>query len=204
MLGYIGQAQYEEKKYNQFSIEGAYNISIPYTATDFKEKSNGNFTSFDGFNLAMRYMFNQEWGVKGDIAYNGYHGENGLGTNFIRLDAQAVYNLGRLISLPYATNDKIGLLVHSGFGLSKSKSLYKDGTENIGNFIIGLSPIFGLSESVALSTDVTYVANFKQQYNYDGYLFNATKEEYKFGYNLNFSIGVIFYLGQKARHADWY
>ncbi len=204
LIGSYACAQYDGKRYNQFSVEASYNISVPYTAIDFKDKSNGNFTSFDGFNLGARFMFNQNWGLKGEVVYNGYHGENNLGTNFIRLDAQAVYNLGRLINLPYATNDKVGLLLHSGFGISKSKSLVKNTTENIGNYIIGLRPIFSLSDRIALSMDMTYVANFKQQFNYDGQYFNNDKDNYKFGYNLNYSFGLIFYMGNKKRHADWY
>ena len=204
LIGSYACAQYDGKRYNQFSVEASYNISVPYTAIDFKDKSNGNFTSFDGFNLGARFMFNQNWGLKGEVVYNGYHGENNLGTDFTRLDAQAVYNLGKLIRLPYATNYKIGLLLHSGFGLSKSKSLSKNATENIWNYIIGLTPIFSLSDRFSLATDITYVANFKQQYNYDGQLFSDKKDTYKYGYNLNYSVGLIFYIGQKGRAADWY
>lgn len=204
LLGHQSFGQLEKKKYNQFSIEVAYNISVPYTATDFKDLNNGDFTSYDGYNFGIRYMFNQDWGLKGELAFNNYSGENNLGTNFSRIDAQAVYNLGKLIKLPYATNDKMGLLLHSGFGLSKSKSMYKNGTENIGNYIIGLTPIFKLNKRMALTMDMTYVANFKQQFNYDGTYFNNNKDNYKFGYNLNYAIGLIFYIGQKERHADWY
>ena len=204
LLANYACAQYNEKNYNQFSIEGAYNISVPYTATNFKDNSNGNFTSFEGFNMGARYMFNPHWGLKGEVVYNGYHGENNLGTNFTRLDMQAVYNLGSLINLAYATNDKVGLLMHSGFGLSKSKSLVTNTTENIGNYIVGLTPIFRLSDRIALSMDMTYVANFKQQFNYDGRYFNNDKNNYKFGYNINYSFGLIFYMGNKKRQADWY
>lgn len=203
-FGYQCFSQYDGKKFNQFSIEGAYNISVPYTTTDFKEQSNGSFTSFDGFNFGLRYMFNEDWGIKGAFASNNYHGENNLGTNFSRLDVQAVYNLGKFISLPYSTNDRLGLLVHSGFGLSKSESLVKGTTENIGNYIIGVTPIFSVSNRIALTMDMSYVANFKQQFNYDGNYFSNNKAIYKFGYNLNYSIGLVFYIGQKERHADWY
>ena len=199
MIGFNGIGQ----NFDRFSIEGAYNISVPFSAS-VVSAGNGNYNSYNGFNLGLRYMFNQKWGVKGEVAYNGYHGGNNQGTDFLRLDAQAFYNLGYLLDLPRSSNDKLGLLVHSGFGASQIKSLYANTTEHSGNFILGLTPLYRLTNQLALSADVSYIINFKQHDHFDGVPFQPAGVTYEKGQTINFAFGFVFYLGENKKHADWY
>lgn len=199
MIGYNGIGQ----NFDRLSIEGAYNISVPFSAS-VVSAGDGNYNSYNGFNLGIRYMFNQKWGVKAEVAYNGYHGDKNQGTDFLRLDAQAFYNLGYLLDLPRSTNDKFGLLVHSGFGVSQIKSLYANTTEHTGNFLLGVTPLFRLSDQLTLSGDISYITNFKQHDHFDGVPFDTLTGAYKVGHSINFAFGFVFYLGENKKHADWY
>ena len=199
IIGFKGIGQ----NFNRFSMEGAYNISVPFTA-NIVSATDGNYNSYNGFNFGLRYMFNQKWGVKGEIAYNGYHGDNDKGTNFLRLDAQAFYNLGYLLALSRSSNDKLGLLVHSGFGASQIKSLYANTTEHTGNFLLGVTPLYRISNQIALSGDISYIINFKQHDHFDGVPFQPVGVTYEMGQSINFAFGLVVYLGEKKKHADWY
>ena len=205
MLCYTGNAQYGQN-YNQFSIEAAYVASVPLgSAVVNSSLSQGNFNSLGGFKLGGRYMFNTKWGVKGDFAYNEYHGKNNLGTNFTRLDAQAVYSLSETFNLPFITHETIGLLAHSGFGATYARSLYNDqSNEKVINLIIGLTPMFKISERFALSTDISYIVNLKQHNHLDGVPFDPPTVQYETGQTLNLSFGFVYYLGNRKIHADWY
>jgi OOP family OmpA-OmpF porin len=117
------------------------------------------------------------------------------------MDAQAQYNLGRKMGLVLATNQKVGLYLHTGFGLTLNKSIYKnDFQDETINYIIGVTPLFKITDGIALSTDLSYILNYKQDHYFDGVLMgekNTTGQ-------LTFSIGAVFYLGTARTHADWY
>lgn len=203
LLSFTGVAQ---GNYNQFSIEAAYVVSSPYSKSVVNSGlSNGSFTSLGGFKLGGRYMFTTQWGVKGDFTYNDYKGKNNFGTSFSRLDVQAVYSLSEILGLPTLTRESIGLLAHSGIGASYATSRYNtNSNEYVGNFIIGLTPMFKISEKFALSTDISYVLNFKQHNHFDGVPFDPPTVHYETGKTLNLSFGFVYYLGKEKIHADWY
>lgn len=198
-----GFAQAAEDNYNKITLEMSYGLSIPFGASKVSASPDpGSFVSFSNINLGARYMFNVDWGVKGELGIVDYHG-NGIGTNMFRMNAQAYYNLGRLTGLLSSTNEKVGLLAHSGFGVTWSKSLYNNEREHMGNYIIGLSPIFKLNKQFTLSSDFSYAANFKQHFHFDGVPFNPAGVEYKTGNQFAITVGLIYHLGNKDLNADW-
>ena len=70
--------------------------------------------------------------------------------------------------------------------------------------MLGIRPIFKLTRGIALTTDLSYIVNFKQHYDYAGRTFNPTKPEGLVGGFLNFSVGLNFNLGDRGVHADFY
>jgi len=209
IFGFAGQAQRYGKSYNQFSIEAAYGISIPLNYVS-SNNSAGNYISTTHFDVGLRYMFTKELGVKGEMSFDNYDGDDDYGMKTTRLDAQVYYNLGQSMGLVYATNETVGMLAHTGFGVSFNKSSFFGSAEHTGNFIIGLTPIFKITDKIALSTDFSYGLNFKQHVYYDGVPFNKPPEMYssplvyKNAGQFNITIGAIFYLGSERNHADWY
>ena len=196
-------SQNSSKPYNQFSMEAEYGTSIPMIIVS--EVSDESFIANYHFGAGIRYMFNQDWGVKGSIMFDQFKESAELGTNFIRLDAQAHYNLGKKLNIVFTTDEFMGLYVHSGFGVSFAESLYNGSREHNGNFILGVSPLFRLSDHFSLSTDISYILNIKQHFYFDGIPFDPATVKFEHGAQVTFSFGLIYYIGKKDKvHADWY
>lgn len=190
------------KNYNQFSVEAAYGLSLPVTT--ISEISDDSYSSTAHFAIGARYMFNQDWGIKGQFSIDQFRGDiEDTGTDFVGVDLQAYYNLGRLLDIPLATQERIGLMAHSGFGVGYSKSVQLDKRERVGQYIIGLSPRYRFNDVASLMLDFTYVFNFRQHFNFDGE-YAEPNQDFTTGGYFTPSIGLIISLGEQRRHADWY
>lgn len=195
-------AQKKFLPYNRLSLEMEYGLSVPTTIVS--QVGDQRFVSPIHLGVGGRYMFNQKWGVKGNLVYDEFKESADLGTRFIRMDAQAHFNLGRDMGITYGSGERVGLYAHSGLGLTFAKSYYNDSTEHNINLLIGLSPLFRISNKFAILTDVTYNFNFRQHFSFDGIPFDPPTVEYKTGGQFTFSVGAVIYLGDEERHADWY
>jgi OOP family OmpA-OmpF porin len=201
VIGFTSHAQGLDGNFNQLSLEASYGMSIPsnYASSSL---TNDNFKSVTHFEGGIRYMFDQDWGVKGTLSFDKFTGnEANFGLNSFRMDAQAQYNLGKALGLVLATRQTVGMYLHTGFGVTLNKSIYKnDFQDETINYIIGVTPLFKITEGIALSTDLSYILNYKQDHYFDGVPFgekNTTGQ-------MTFSIGAVFYLGTARSHADWY
>ncbi|WP_396172168.1 hypothetical protein [Flavobacterium sp.] len=190
------------RSFNQFSVEAVYGMSIPVSTVS--EISDDSYSSTAHFGFGVRYMFNEDWGVKGQLAIDQFRGDiEETGTDFVGVDLQAYYNLGRLLEIPLMTRERVGLLAHSGFGVGYSKSIQEDLRERVGQYMVGLTPIFGVSDVVTVTLDFTYTFNFRQHFNFDGE-FAKPDRDYTTGGFFTPSLGIVIYLGSERRHADWY
>lgn len=190
------------KRYNQFSVEAAYGFSLPVNTVS--DVSDDSYSSTSHFAFGVRYMFNQDWGIKGQLSIEQYRGDiEDTGTNFGGLDLQAYYNLGNLFDLTYATDERMGLLVHSGFGVGTLKSLQVDIRERVGQITAGVSPRIRINDVANIMLDFSYTLNVRQHFNFDGTYAQADRD-YATGSYFNASIGLVINLGSERRHADWY
>jgi OOP family OmpA-OmpF porin len=201
IIGFTSHAQGLDGNFNQLSLEGAYGMSIPLNYAS-SPLTNDNFKSVTHFDAGIRYMLNQDWGIKGTLAFDKFTGSDAnFGLKSFRMDAQAHYNLGRAMRLVIATRQTVGLFVHSGFGVTLNTSIYKnDFQDETMNYIIGITPLFKITEGIALSTDLSYILNYKQDHYFDGVLMGGKNTTGQ----MTFSIGAVFYLGTVRIHADWY
>lgn len=188
--------------YNHFSVEAAYGLSLPVSTVS--KVSDDSYSSTVHFAFGARYMFNQDWGIKGQFSIDQFRGDiEETGTDFVGVDLQAYYNLGKLLDIPLATRERIGLMAHSGFGVGYSKSIQLDGRERVGQYIIGLSPRYRINDVASIMLDFTYVFNFRQHFYFDGE-FAEPDYDYTTGSYFTPSFGLIISLGDQRRHADWY
>ena len=192
------QAQMKDK----ISLEGCYGLSIPINFVS--TKSNANFNSTSHLGGGIRYMFNQNIGIKGELSYDKFSANNtDLGMNSTGINTQIYYNLGKLVGLVYVTNETLGLFVHSGFGLVINKSLNNINSDRAGVYCIGLTPLFKLSHQFALSSDFSYKMGFKQNLCFDGtFSPNSTLVNNNLS-TFTITLGAIYYLGDSKYHADW-
>lgn len=192
----------DNTSYDKWSIELNGGVNKP-TRTLSNGYSTDTFNMFHA-DLGVRYMMSPKFGLKLDFGYDKFNERDNtpqFESTYLRSSLQAVVNIGRALNFETWTNT-IGLLGHGGFGVSQltSKNGF-DGEDYMGNGIMGLTAQVKLSNSVALTGDLTGIVNGKQNFNYDG-MSNTTTTSFD-GILLNASVGLTFYLGKNEKHADW-
>lgn len=192
----------DQSAYNKWSIElnGGLNKPLKTFTPGYGTSSLSPFHA----DLGVRYMFNPKFGLKLDFGYDKFSEANDtpeFESTYLRTNLQGVINLGRALNFETWTNS-FGLLLHSGFGVSQltSKNGF-DGEDYMANGIFGLTGQIKLSNSVALTGDLTGLVNLAQNNNFDGMsTINGSGFD---GFLLNASVGLTFYLGKNEKHADW-
>jgi OOP family OmpA-OmpF porin len=188
--------------YNKWSIDLDGGLNKPQ-----RPMSSGYYTArLNPFtvDLGVRYMLNNKFGLKADVGYNSFTGQNDSSINFdsryYRVDLQGVANLGRIMNFETWTNT-IGLLGHAGFGLGRLENKDLHVKDNVGNFIAGFTGQIRLSDRFALTGDVSTILNAYQNCTFDGGA--ATNNRGFSGLLFNGTLGLNVYLGKNTKHADW-
>jgi len=192
----------EKAPYDKWSIELNGGVNKPTRALT-PGYSTATLNPFHA-DLGVRYMFNPKFGLKLDFGYDQFQERDDTApfeSRQLRTSLQGVINLGRALNFETWTNT-FGLLAHGGFGVSQltSDSGF-DGEDYMGHGILGLTGQIRLSNSVALTGDLTGIVNGRQNHNFDG--MGATTTGSFDGVLLNASVGLTFYLGKHEKHADW-
>ena len=169
--------------------------------------------------VGLRYMFNEKFGIKGDAGFGSFSEANGVSpvftTNYIRVNAQGVLNLGRVLNFE-SFSRRLGLLGHMGAGfgrMSFEETILNTQPDFHYNIITGATAQFKISERVALTSDLSVIINGRQTYTFDGNQYNAPFQPsdptqnpfvHATGTWWTGTIGLNFYLGKQEQHADWY
>lgn len=206
------QTETSSRPYDKWSIEvngGGHKATKPFSA--------GYYTTTPSFfhaDLGVRYMFNPKFGLKLSGGYDQLKAADDsqdFETNFYRVSLEGVANLGRIMNFEDWTNT-FGLLAHMGGGFSwttgdqfkgETGGLFDDADES-GHFIIGLTPQVRLSNSIALTGDVSLINTSRQNRTWDGMSGGAHTGRAFDASIWNYSLGLTFYLGGNEKHADWY
>lgn len=212
----IGFAQESTNKipYNKWSIEinTGQNKAIKPFATGYYSSDPTkaiNFSGINHFDIGVRYMFSDAFGVKFDYGMDKFTNLKNAGsltfnTQQNRFGLQGVMNLGRLLHFESFTN-RLGILAHAGVHISKfsvNEGINNGISESNGGMMFGITPQIRLSKSLALTADFSAINNVRQHLNWDGST-AATKDNLS-GMLYNTSLGLTLYLGKKEKHADWY
>lgn len=187
----LGIFAFSQSNFTQFSLEAEYGLN---------HSRNPTKTEFHHIGLGLRYMFNEYWGIKGDYANDIFKSDKSPESQLTshRFSTQAVYNLGRLLQLREWTGGTLNFLLHSGIGVTLLDSNAAKGIDKAGNFIFGGTLQLYISESLAITGDLSGILNFSQQTNFTGF----RTDEFT-GKMLNASIGVTYYIGRNKSTSDW-
>jgi hypothetical protein len=197
-------AQGGYKPYNQFSVEAGLGYSMPMSG--ISNSGEGNLSSFSHIELGGRYMFNQNFGAKLNLTYDSFR-ESGNGTDHTRVLMSAYYNVGNLFDLTFKTYESVALFFHAGFGVGSVKTTFPDakgGTDMQGIYAVGLSPRFRVTEKLAIMTDISYYGIANQHRRFSGERVEPFDKAGQNASNITISFGLVFNLGNKRYHADWY
>ncbi|MBF4515420.1 OmpA family protein [Flavobacterium sp. ANB] len=192
-----------EPAYNKWSIElnGGVNNPIRTMTPGYSTATLNPFHA----DLGVRYMFSPTFGVKFDVGYDQFQERDDtpeFESRYVRASLQGVINISRALNFETWTNT-IGVLVHGGIGVSQlSADNGFDGEDYMGHGILGLTGQIKLSNSIALTGDLSGIVNGRQNWNFDGK--SQARTGAFDGGLLNASIGLTFYLGKNEKHADWY
>ncbi|MDB4280258.1 hypothetical protein N9863_01425 [Flavobacteriaceae bacterium] len=195
---------------NKFSLETSFGLNYPIAPTNFATPIDGDpgigeFAGPKHFDIGARYMISSLFGFKVSYGYDRfqYAGSN-FATDFYRGSFEAVFNTTDLFDIYYNRRRTMQIQLHGGVGLSAALSQTDTETDNIVHLIFGVRPMFKLSDRFALTTDLSYLLNFKQDYGYSGVSFTDTLPRGFTGGYVNFSVGLNFYIGFRRDNADFY
>ena len=200
--------------FNRWSVEfnaGQNKAVRPYTPGYYSSDPSNyfNFSGVDHFDLGVRYMFSNLFGLKLDGAFDKIESQSGSGslpfeTRQYRVGLQGVANLGRIMRFETFTS-RLNLLAHAGVQVSRLEpqtGINEGESEDNGGVMIGLTPQVRLTNWLVLTGDFTVISNVRQHFNWDG---NYSAESNNLsGMMYNTSLGLTVYLGKKEKHADWY
>lgn len=208
----------QEKDYNQWSIE--LGVGTSNTDGSFSEGyyiSNPNdeyaFSGINHFNLGVRYMLNEKFGVKLEGAYNIFEPESDTSlpfeTNLLQIKFQGVANMASVLNF-HTWTKRVGLLAHAGVHYSFFNPESRNGvdvgggsSDETAGFVFGLTPQFRLSDRFVITTDASFISNRRQHLTWDGFRDNSSERNLKANL-FTASIGLTVYLGKHDVHADWY
>lgn len=190
-------------EFNRFSAELTTGIHVPLAPNHGISRS--KYIAFKQFQLSGRYMFTEKFGLKGHYAFNRFANPDDadFGMSFNRIGLEGVANVGKLLNVGYRLRERFGLLFHTGAGITFANPTGSESIEHIGNILVGFTGQIKLNSDFTLLGDLTYVANLKQHYAYNGELINANYDPEP-GSFVNLSIGIMYSFGEEEHHADWY
>jgi OOP family OmpA-OmpF porin len=158
-------------------------------------------------------MFNEKFGLKLDYGFGSFkeaEGEASFNTKYYRLNLQGVANIGRIMNFE-SFSRSFGLLLHGGAGIGNvnpEENLYNDFTDDVYNFIFGITPQIKLSNNIALVGDISTILNGRQTVSFDGAsVIRPSQDNGFYGANGTWwtgTLGLQFYLGSSEQHADWF
>jgi OOP family OmpA-OmpF porin len=169
---------------------------------------------FTHYEANYRYMLNNRVGLKFDAGFDNFKFSDGHpATKALRFSIQPVFNLTDLLHMN-DFSERLGIQLHVGGGyatmwnktqLSGPAELFtaqEGSVDEMLQGIIGLSPMFKVSDKFSLQADISFMGNIRQN---NGFDFEATPMQGGgfSGYYASATIGFNYYLGKNAKHADW-
>jgi hypothetical protein len=166
---------------------------------------NSNFSGMNHFDVGIRYMFTEKLGAKVFYKLDHFVNDPGgeVGVTYMTVGASGVYNVGKELGLGYLTRDKLGLNAHIDGGVAFAHLIGQNKYEKVGIIGFGIAPMYKISNKFAVQADFTYNYSLKQHYGFDGILLNENYDPEP-GSFYNFSVGLIYYIGENKYHSDWY
>ncbi len=198
--------------YHRWTIEAAFGQSKgikPYADGYFYSDPNSHVNlDINHAELGARYMVSPKFGVKLNFSYDRLQNQNGSGSGefdmrHIRVAAEGVVNAVRLFSFEEQAG-RFGLLFHGGFQASQMHpniGVNSERTEYNCGILVGFTPQFRITRSIAAFVDFTIESNVRQHFNWDGSYSDQSNN--LAGSMYSTSIGVSYSFGRVGLHGDW-
>lgn len=132
----------------------------------FVQEFRGKSINFPTVNLGLQYMFKPVLGAKLDYGFSRISNEDGANDfklNYSRINLQLVYDASRIL----AFSNRIGTFFHAGPGFTMVNPLGNYGNNDVSflNTMGGLELHYGVSDSLTLYLDGSYILGFGDDFN---------------------------------------
>lgn len=170
---------YAQADTNEWKMHLAFGFNKPLSSEQNEGYSSKN-VNFPTINLGVQHMFSRSLGAKLDFGYNRSSNDDNspeFKLNYSRVNAQLVYDLTN--DLSFMIPQGFALVSHLGPGMSFTKPLanYAENKHTFLNGMAGLELHYGISETLSVYGDVSYVLALSQKDKYnpavDGFSFNG-------------------------------
>ncbi len=190
--------------FNKWSIDinGGINKATDPIAPGYTIKA----LNFFHADLGFRYMFNSKFGVKFQGGYDVLKNDDNslpFETKIINIGFHGYANLGRIMEFETFTQ-RFNVLGHMGFGVAQMTNDRYEGEDHIGNFFLGLTAQYKISNRIALNADVTMMNNFHHHKTWDGSEYDQSLTQGFDSTLYTATLGLSIYLGKHEQHADWF
>ena len=208
---------YAQKDYNRWSIEsnaGFNKAMAPLTAGYLSPTLN-----IGHFDLGVRYMFNEKFGIKGTGGIGSFSEAKGnspeFSTNYRNISLQGVFNWGRILNFETFTR-RLTVLGFFGGGTGYIKNDIRPINDYDPDYVYtintGFATLFKLSNRISIEGDISMIVNGRQRFTFDGTDFNSPGRPIQPEINYvhatgtwwTGTLGLNIYLGKQEEHADWY
>lgn len=200
-----------QSAYNKLSIDFGVGMSKTFKPTRTNYEPGFNVPHL---NLGLRYMFNNKFGLKFDLAYDQIKNKKDAAaayefkTNLISQHFLAVANWGNILDVS-DWSKKITLLGYGGPGFSLMTG--NDQTDLLLNLKMGITPMLKVSPKLAIFGDASmtfyamghWYADMKQIRNDVALSGTGSSVSGVDGYTGALSMGIMYYLGEASEHSDW-
>ncbi|OIQ27396.1 MAG: hypothetical protein BM564_12950 [Bacteroidetes bacterium MedPE-SWsnd-G2] len=189
--------------FNPATIE--ISAGVPLITKPNEGLARSNYATFSNFSGGLRYMFNTNYGLKGNYTYTNFSDKDNseFGNEHHRVSLEGVAQLGNLLNFHHSFRRHWGLLAHAGLGMTWASPEQITEYERIGNLIFGLTPEFKISEQFSIIGDASYIVNMSQNFGYDGTPV-VSGSDHVTGSYFQMNIGVQWHFGNKKTAADWH
>lgn len=189
----------QQSRFNTLSLEAGGGIHMPFLPSNNLDRM--AFVSVNQFQVAGRYMFSETFGLKVQYAKHVFADRKATNESLVqnKMTVEAVYNIGEALNFNYMFYERFALLMHAGVGFSTLKPKSSPEYEYTPTIQGGLTPLVRLTDKMALYLDGTLVINVGQKYAYNGQPISSS-----LGVFPTANAGLVFYLGDRRYHADWF
>lgn len=178
---------------NTWKMQLAFGINMPNETAQSEGFATKN-VNFPTINLGVQYMFAQKVGAKLDFGYNRASNETDspeFKFNYSRVNAQLVYDFSS--DLMFLLPPEFAVVTHLGPGMSFATPLgsYSENKHTFLNGMLGVEMHLGLSETLSVYTDVSYILALNSEDKYDpvidGFSFNGNMLTVTLGVSVSLS-----------------
>ncbi len=164
---------------------------------------------FPHIGLGARYNVTNLFGFKAGLAYDGFRNGNKIDSlkiysNYIKLDLQGTINFGNLFNITQwnKVGKKINFLGHIGPGIAFMTSPQSTELDKTLTLTTGMMFMYKVNSKLAIWGDAANVLNIQGDWGYDMKLSTLADRGIDKAH-MNVALGVSYYLGDMAEHADW-